>query len=319
MDNGWSVQCKVDADVALPEEVSRVEMVSDGPAAGDTDEVGRLVLGAVAPDHYSARIELHTEDKDEAWDLGRRWAHDLAAVLSFLGSCRARVRAVSITNAPEKPAAGVPYTSMIVPDKAATVAPPQVVSPQELLFLLKDRPERLRRALAWLHKSRLAQDVVDEFLSLVVAFESMSGLLKPGRTRFWECPSCGRETRQCPACGASTESRMSGADALREFATARMGWSPAEWKNVWDLRSKLLHGQEDVSPDDRREHLPALVPKLEEAVVTAIKMLSGLEADHAPRRLRTRPWFSDACLHVDWVAPQEGEPSEGQDSPDADS
>lgn len=224
---------------------------------------------------------------------------------------------VSISTAPAEPLGGVTYKSIIAADETAAFAPLQLISPHHLGFLLKRRPERLRRALGWLHKSRLAEDIVDEFLSLVVAFESMSGLLKKGRTRFWRCESCGEQVRECPKCGASTESRMSGADALQEFAVRVMGWSHRDWKRVWDLRSKLLHGQADVSPNDRGELLPSLIPTLEGAVVTAIKMLSGLEPGHAPRRLRTRPWFSDAVLHVEWTVPADGDPARGQNSRDA--
>jgi hypothetical protein len=317
MAEAWCVQCTVEANLRLPEGVPWVEVGSEGAAAGDTTEVSLVVLNLKEPGQFEARIELQAANEELAQDLGRRWAGDLASILSFLTGLGTEVKGVTITTAPQEPTPGTKYRSIIPADYVGAVGPPELLLPEELTFLIRERPERLKRALGWLHKSRLAHDIVDEFVSLLVAFESMSGLLKEGGRRFWHCESCGRDVSRCPECGQSTESRMSGADALREFTTAQMGWSPREWGNVWKLRNKLLHGEADVSLEERRELLPSLVPRLEHAVVASIKMLSGLEPGHAPRRLRPRLPFSDPVLHVEWAARPNGDPVRGQNSGDA--
>jgi len=314
MGDKWAVQCRIEANVRLPKGLTEVEMASEGAAAGDTTEVSRVILKLKEPGQFEARMELQTASEGLAQDLGRRWAAHLAAILSFLGGCGTQAKGVAITTAPEEPAPGTKYRSMIPADWEGAVGPPELLLPEELTFLLRETPERLKRALGWLHKSRLARDIVDEFVCLLVAFESMSGLLKEGATRFWHCGSCGKDTRRCPECGQSTESKISGADALREFTTERMGWSGKEWSAIWKLRNKLLHGEADVSLEERREVLPSLVPKLEKAVVASIKVLSRLDPSHTPRTLRPRVPFSDAVLHVEWAPRPSAEPDQPQDS-----
>lgn len=66
----WSVQCKIRADLQLPEGVTEIELASEGLAAGDTTDFERVVLRVKEPGEYEARLELRTEDEREAQILG---------------------------------------------------------------------------------------------------------------------------------------------------------------------------------------------------------------------------------------------------------
>jgi hypothetical protein len=131
----------------------------------------------------------------------------------------------------------------------------------------------------------------------MIAFESVSEILKAAGVQYWHCDVCGTEVQECPACKESTASKMTGKAAMREFVTQTMGWAGRDWRDVWGWRGKVLHGQADISMDEEhaiQEHLP----KLEQAVLAAVKTVAGLPQDSPPRDVRRRVPFSDPYVEI---------------------
>lgn len=165
--------------------------------------------------------------------------------------------------------------------------------------LLSKGGERIDRSMHWLQHSHLASSPIDEFMYLMLAFESVSHLLKQPQQQYWHCQSCDEDIKECPNCGASTEWTGSGNLAMRDFVCTVGRWSPGEWKKVWELRNLVFHGAQDLSSKQQQDIVIHL-PKLEEAVVNALRHLLKLGRDKPPLTLRPRGWFYGAKLHVGW-------------------
>jgi len=254
-------------------------------------------LSAVASE-FDLKLLLGAGDTEEARYLAPRCVEEVCAALAFLASAPADVRDVSVTNAPDEPVPGMEYT-FIGYAATKTQVRPTVMVAKDLAFLIFPKPERVIRALRWIQKSHFTDNVLDEFTCLMVALESVSQLLKAGGTRYWHCSACGEDIRECPACGESTESKMSGVDAMREFVVDSLGWSEKDWRTAWQWRCRLLHGEADVSADEEHAVAPYL-PRLEEGVIAAIKRVLGLPKEHSPARGRRRVPLSDAQLVINW-------------------
>jgi hypothetical protein len=266
-----------------------------------TLERPRIVEGrrCAEASEFDLKLEVEAAGTGEAADIAPRCAEEVCASLAFLASAPAEVRGVSITNAPDEPVPDREYTTVSYADDMKFQVPPTAVPAKDTAFLILPKAERVIRALRWMQKSHFSDNALDEFTCLMVAFESLSQLLKTGGTRYWHCLACGQDIRRCPECGESTESKVSGVDAMREFVVGGLGWAETEWRTAWEWRCKLLHGEADVSGDEERAVLPCL-PRLEEAVIAAIKQVSGLPQDHSPARGRHRVPFSHARLVLKW-------------------
>jgi hypothetical protein len=272
---------------------------------------------------FDVDIRLVVATVDEARRVGLPCLSEVAASLSFLGSAPVEILNVSITDSPPghlpvglvdspekkldvkltdsegQPEPGREYTTILYPEFFKPQVPPTGLAVADLSFLTKRKPERVVRALRWMQKSYFADNPVDEFTYLMVAFESVSEMLKPAGAQYWRCGHCGAEVRQCPACQESTASKMTGAVSMREFVTQTMGWTGRDWRDVWGWRGKVLHGQADISMDEEhaiREYLP----KLEQASIAAVKSVAGLAPGGAPTQVRQRVPFSDPHLEVKW-------------------
>jgi len=248
---------------------------------------------------FDLKLRFEASAPKQAHDRGTRCAQEVSAALAFLASASAEVQVSGVTSAPDEPVPGTDYTTLCYPVDGRSEVPPTTVPAKDMVFLILPKPERVTRALRWIEKSHLTDNALDEFTCLMVAFESLSQLLKEGGGRYWHCSKCHRDITQCPECGASTESRMSGVDAMREFVVGTLGWPGKGWTTVWKWRCRLLHGEADVSADEEHAVAPYL-PRLEEAVVAATKKLSGLPPDHSPTHGRHRPPFSEAVLVLNW-------------------
>lgn len=257
------------------------------------------VKRGITGSEFDVKLRFQASDWNQAHDRGVRYAQEVSAALAFLASAPAEVQIASVTTAPDEPIPGTDYTTLIYPDKMANVPPPTTVPAQDMAFVLLGKPERVRRALRWIQKSHLTDNAVDEFTCLMVAFESLSHLLKAGGTRYWRCSKCESDIMQCPQCGESTELKMSGVEAMREFAVQTLGWTDKDWTTVWGWRCRLLHGETDISVDEEHAVI-SFLPALEEAVVAAIKKLTGLAPGHSPARGRFRPAFGEAVLQINW-------------------
>jgi len=254
-------------------------------------------LSTVASE-FDLKLLLEAGDTEEARYLAPRCVQEVCAALAFLASAPADVRDVIVTNAPAEPVPGTEYTTVAYSAAKSQVLP-TVMAANDVAFLILRKPERVIRALRWIQKSHFTDNVLDEFTCLMVAFESVSQLLKAGDTRYWHCSACGEDIRECPACGESTESKMSGVDAMREFAVGSLGWSERDWRTAWQWRCRLLHGEADVSADEEHAVAPYL-PQLEEGAIAAIKRVLGLPEEHLPARGRHRVPFSDPQLVINW-------------------
>jgi hypothetical protein len=261
----------------------------------------RLVKGwrTTPAAEYDVDLPLSVAGSEEARKVGLSCLGEVVAALSFLGSAPVEVVNVGITDSPAgKPEALHEYTTIFLPEFFKGEIPPTKVPAAHAGFLLKRKPERVVRALRWVQKSHFANNPVDEFTFLMIALEAVSDLLKGPGVQHWRCRNCDREVVTCPLCGASTESKKSGETAMREFV-ASLGWPSKEWKAVWRWRCKIVHGDADISIDE--EHaIRQRLPKVEEAVMMAVKTLTGLPPDHSPKHVRHRLPFSDPQLEVKW-------------------
>jgi hypothetical protein len=274
---------------------------------------------------YDVELRLNVADAQQAWKVGVPSLREAAAALSFLGSApveivkvhvitdspaggarvvdsQGKVTRVRPTRSGGEPEPGEQYTSILYPEYKSEV-PPTAVAMADTVFVGKRKPERVVRALRWIQKSYFTNNPVDEFTYLMIAFESVSEILKAAGVQYWRCGACDAEVQECPTCKESTASKMTGAAAMREFVTQTMGWTGQDWRDVWGWRGKVFHGQTDVSMDEEhaiQEHLP----KLEKAVIAAVKTAMGLPADGAPKDIRHRVPFSDPYIVINWRAPE---------------
>jgi hypothetical protein len=262
---------------------------------------------------YDVTIRFEAATPEEAQALAWRRLERLAARLSFAACAPVKVLyRGSLTNAPETPVEGVDYLLIITPDQQfAQRAERLTIVDQDLPLIGKllaarilsgTGTDRIDRSLRWLQSSHFASTPADEFVCLMLAFEAISHLLKPGTKRYWHCDSCDRDVQSCPQCGASTEWAGSGNLAMQEFVIQKLGWNKEQWREAWKQRNLLFHGTQDLSHEQQGEIAAQLGP-LETAVVTALKVLLRLPPNAPPRAVCQRNPFFDAMLRITWHTP----------------
>jgi hypothetical protein len=172
--------------------------------------------------------------------------------------------------------------------------------------LAKVGPERIERSLRWLLHSYKAPTVVDEFISLMIAFEAISELLdSSGESEsYWECSQCEGEFRNCPTCNASTGFARPGNKKMGAFVIKHLNWSKKEWNALWNLRSKISHGSRDISFKEEQEVIKS-IEKTEQAVTSALSHVIGFPKN-IPANLRSRNQFYGAAqVVVEWTSQKE--------------
>lgn len=260
---------------------------------------------------YDVSISFPARDQNEAQAKAWSKLENIAARLSFLGCAPVRVESYgSITNAPESPVKGTQYTTIALTfDQASEGGMPPIISEEEAGFLphmlvpnalLTEGKERIERSMHWLQHSHFASTPTDEFMYLILSFEALSHLLKQPKPHYWYCQSCDEDVTECPKCGASTEWAGSGNLAMRDFVCAKLAWSPKEWNQIWELRNYVFHGTQDIS-SEQQQFIVKYLPKLEEAVVNALRYLLKLTRKTPPKALRQRSKFYGAKLHLKWT------------------
>lgn len=271
---------------------------------------------------YDVEIRLKAGSAQEACEVGLSCLGEVVAALSFLGSAPVEIVNAAVTDSPGGmmkvelvdspgktldvnltgsggPEPGREYTAISFGEVFGGGVPPTALPAGHAAFLFQRKSERVVRALRWIQRSHFMDSPLDEFTCLLVAFESVSEMLKPAGTQYWRCTACGSEVSECPVCKASTASKMTGAAAMREFVTVTLGWPLKDWRDVWRWRGKILHGETDISMHE--EHaIRERLPKLEEAVIAAVKTVAGLPDDHPPTHARHRLPFSDPRLVIKW-------------------
>jgi hypothetical protein len=213
----------------------------------------------------------------------------------------------SLTNAPTEPLPGEEYTTLVRSrETAAEVPPPEggdtdVVRQACVNSFVNEGMERVHRSMRWLQQSHYAQTPVEEFICIMIGLEAISGHLGEPPMHRWRCGTCRTETPSCPSCGTPTDRPGTGEAALRRFVCSQLGWPVEEWKAAWKLRNKLVHGHEDVSGSELNRVLSAL-PRIEHALISALRCILRLPTEAPPRRLRDRNPYYEAVLHVKWKA-----------------
>jgi hypothetical protein len=306
----WYLRFKVRAEIVLPG-VQQATINSEGESAGDTGQIAQLNFSkADEPGAYDVTAQLRASGEDEAWSRANWWSQEVLSVLSFLTSRKVRIQNMYVTSAR---ATGDPSKTgrmMLALDAATTIASPPVVNPNDLCVLLRVRSERESRALRWLRKARETRDPIDEFICLVIALECISHLLGPNDQVYWRCARCQDEMKSCPKCGYSTKRKKSGAEILRDFTVGTLGWSERDWRVVWSIRNAVLHGERDMSSKRIGERLFAFLPKVEFALVCALKILANLPATHAPTTLGIRGLMLGAVTYPPMPPPAPDSPGD---------
>ena len=260
---------------------------------------------------YAVKVE-RTDERPDAQEVARdSWAalDRIAATLSFgLSAPVIALNHKSATDAPAEPVAGEEYTTLSYTRETVAEAPPPGGSNIDVLRqaclngFVNEGMERVHRSMRWLQQSHYAQTPVEEYICIMIGLEAISGHLGEPPTHRWRCTTCGMETPSCPSCGAATDWPATGEGILRRFVCSQLKWPLAEWKAAWKLRNVLVHGHRDISGAELSEVLRTL-PRVEQALIAALRCILRLPAKAPPQRLRDRNPYYDAVLHVKWRAP----------------
>jgi Apea-like HEPN len=269
---------------------------------------------------YDIPVELefssiqNEKPEDELELIGHKKLENLAARISFIASAPVEV----LPNAGLEPLNNgtrvidgvIHHRSVYVATEFGQFNPTKTVNNTGLEtfkgFFYYDKlgkagHERIERSLRWLLHSYKASTVIDEFISLMIAFEAISELLnESGETEsFWECKECEKEFKECPNCGASTGFDRPGNKRMQEFVVNHLKWSKRQWNNLWSLRSKISHGSKDISFEEEQQ-VAKSIGQTERAVNSALSFLMGLPVSF-PVNLRARNWFQGkAKMIIDW-------------------
>lgn len=253
--------------------------------------------------------DLESDDLEEIRFIAIREIESLAARLSFFTSAPIKIVSLGhVTDAPKEPVMGVEYKLIHMASEQAVELTYRSISPAQMDHLGRllapptieqSNHRRIDRSLRWLQRSRLADSPTDEFACLIIAFENLNELLSPPTKLFWKCPKCNKEVESCPHCEASTERQRSGEQALANFVNNTLKWPKGEWKKIWKLRNKILHGSGDLTLEDQRHILDYLVT-LEKAVVNAIRHVLHVSNQSPPLSIRPRVPIYDPRLVITW-------------------
>jgi hypothetical protein len=133
-----------------------------------------------------------------------------------------------------------------------------------------DRSLRIARCLRWLRRAYLADDEVEEFAIMMMGLDGLKSLLPPPPKK-----SGGRK----PGINA----------ILEHWAVHRCGIDTQNWKQVWDLRNALFHG--DLTENtDTRSKLAVASPALKLALGLTLKHFMNLP-ETAPPHLGLPPFI----------------------------
>jgi hypothetical protein len=133
--------------------------------------------------------------------------------------------------------------------------------------LNEQRGRRILRAMRWLAKAQSAEDEIDRFTYLAIAYEALVSLLPlPPQNK---------------TASDAKDSASSNADRLRHFAVQITRVEPEKWKLVGRLRHELFHGGIDENLKSKTD-LSGAIPALRKTVVAAIRHVLGLSTNIPP-------------------------------------
>jgi hypothetical protein len=248
--------------------------------------------------------------KDNALSIAQKRIETIASRLSFYCCSPVLIESYgSVTNAPENPQPGVNYTVESLTFDQAWCNLNVKTIPKEAMDdlirfvvqdkLIKEGDERLERSIRWLCHSYFTASPIEEFMCLMLSFESISNLLMPATSRFWRCSHCGQDIKSCPICHSSTEWAGSGNLNMKSFVCEKLNWENGKWQDIWELRNKVFHGSQDVTVEQQQTIVSFLKP-LEQAVISAIAYLLAGRKDIPKVIGRERGKFYGAKLHVEY-------------------
>ncbi len=260
---------------------------------------------------YKITYKFRARDENEARQKAWMKLENLAALLSFVASTPVTIKSYgSITNSPENPIVGQQYTTISRTFEQGWVGRRQpVIETSDIDFLTKiiipdnlvqEGQERVLRSMRWLQNSHFASSPLEEFMSLMIAFEAVSHLIKPSEPNYWYCSHCDTDITACPICGHSTEWAGSGKSGMEHFVTEMLGWNKSDWNPIWISRNLVFHGNHDLTSQQQQE-ITIHLPKLEQAVVSVLRYLLRIPGKAPPRTLRERGHSYGAELYLRWT------------------
>ena len=167
-----------------------------------------------------------------------------------------------------------------------------------------DRGRRITRALRWLRRADLADDEIEEFAVIMMAYDGLKRLLPQPSTGNKQ-GGRGRGTKAASKPGINA--------TLRYWAVSRCGIAAADWKQIWDLRNALFHG--DLTENaDTRSKLSIAIPSLRLALSLALKDLLKLP-ENAPPYLEHTPFIVASDVQI-MAPPFTPAPSSGPQAAD---
>lgn len=124
-----------------------------------------------------------------------------------------------------------------------------------------DRAHRITRALRWLRRASLADDEIEEFAIMMMGLDGLKSLLpRPPVEGQGKKGGGGKKAVSKPGINAT----------LKHWAVSSCGIAPENWRQVWDLRNDLFHG--DITENaDTRAKLRVAIPSLRLALGLALK------------------------------------------------
>lgn len=257
-------------------------------------------------------------DSDDAIRKAFRYLDDLVNLLLFMASAPVQIESYGSIEAPADDV-GSGKTKLIVLNAIdGHLAPPITITKEGIegqlmpMFgntaLSKKRKDNISRSLSWLQHSYSALTPIDEFLCLMFAIEGIATLLGEGKPLYWRCEGCNTQYENCPNCGKST-SRPSGSSLTSDFLKLHAGWSGKKWNTLWSLRSKIAHGDQDLSTSETDE-IEASLADLEYAINKALKFVMKLPDHFPPTNGRFRPRFRARQLTIVHGPPKPSESDE---------
>jgi hypothetical protein len=134
----------------------------------------------------------------------------------------------------------------------------------------------------------------------MLSIEGISKLLGDGSKMFWRCEHCEAQYETCPNCNSSTGREASGSALIRAFLKENLGWTGRQWNDMYAMRSKIAHGDQDLSKKDAIK-LASVIHELEMAVIAALKFVLKLSPEALPSSIRKRDAFGGARLHITYT------------------
>jgi len=244
------------------------------------------ISGPLDSTMYKQDLKLQvTAEPSRVQELAMETALDEADMISFVTNRRVQVSLGGLTNS--SPQAGqAEGQSMLFIRRFKGPEEPTIADVHLLAHItaqvgdtVNDRGRRIIRALRWLRRARLADDEVEEFASMLMGYDGLKTLL----------PQPPVQTEGKKKGGQKKPVSKPGINAiLKNWAVRECGITPEDWKQVWDLRNDLFHG--DLTENaDTRSKLAGAIPNLRLALGLALKHVLQLP-ESAPPHLGLPPF-----------------------------